>query len=65
MEAQNLKTANSFGNGKVCGNSTTNEFHNGRKGPKADLQSWPDGWKLQGPLDGTTTYGVYFLLTIE
>jgi len=29
--------ANSFGPRKVCGNSTTNEFHNGKYGPRADL----------------------------
>ena len=58
MEPQNEKTANSFGPEKVCGNSTNNEVHNGRQGPRADLSTWPEGFKLQGPLDGTTTYGV-------
>ena len=58
MEAQNLKTANSFGPRKVCGNSTNNEIHNGKQGPRADLAKWPEGFKLQGPLDGTTTYAV-------
>jgi len=58
MEAQNLKTANSFGPRKVCGNSTTQEFHKGLQGPRADLQEWPDNFKLQGPLFGVTTYAV-------
>lgn len=43
---------------KVCGNSTSNEFHHGKQGPRADLATWPEGFKLQGPLDATTTYGV-------
>lgn len=60
MEAQNLKTANSFGPRKVCGNSTNNEIHNGKQGPRADLAKWPEGFKLQGPLDGTTTYANKF-----
>ena len=62
MEPQNEKTANSFAEKKVCGNSTNNEIHNGRQGPKADLSTWPDGFKLQGPIDATTTYGVIFML---
>lgn len=48
----------SLGPRKVTGNSTSHEFHNGRQGPKADLATWPDGFKLQGPMDGTTTYAV-------
>ena len=58
MEEQNLKTANSFGPRKVCGNSTTNEFHSGKQGPRADLQEWPEGYKLQGPIYGVTRYAV-------
>ena len=58
MEAQNLKTANSFGPRKVCGNSTNNEVHSGRQGPKADLQNWPEGFKLQGEIYGVTRYAV-------
>lgn len=65
MEPQNEKTANSFGPEKVCGNSTNNEVHNGRQGPRADLSTWPEGFKLQGPLDGTTTYGVKIYINIE
>ena len=47
---------------KVCGNSTSNEFHNGIQGPRADLSTWPEGFKLQGPIDGTTTYAVQNIL---
>lgn len=65
MEPQNEKTANSFGPKKVCGNSMNNEAHNGRKGPKADLATWPEGYKLQGPIDGTTTYAVIIFTKIE
>lgn len=46
----------------MTGNSTTHEYHNGRQGPKADLATWPDGFKLQGPMDGTTTYAVNIAL---
>ena len=58
MEAQNLKTANSFATRDVCGNSTNNEIHNGKKGPKAELAQWSEGFKLEGPIDGTTSYVV-------
>lgn len=37
-------------------------MHNGTKGPRADLATWPEGFKLQGPLDGTTTYAVIIKL---
>ena len=60
MEPQNLKHAFELPEGKVTGNSLNQEAHNGRQGPKADLQSWPEGFKLQGPLDSTTTYAVTF-----
>ena len=50
--------SNSFGPRKVCGNSTTNEKHNGRTGPRADLAEWPDHYKLQGPLFSVTKYAV-------
>lgn len=45
---------------KVCGNSTTHEFHDGKKGKKADLASWSEGFKLQGPVYKVTTYQVIF-----
>lgn len=41
MEPQNEKTANSFGPRKVCGNSSSVEVHDGKKGPRADLATWP------------------------
>ena len=53
--------ANSFGPRKVCGNSTSNEFHDGKKGPRADLAGWPDHYKLQGPLYGVSNYAVIIL----
>lgn len=49
--------SNSFGPRKVCGNSTTNQFHSGKQGPRADLAQWPDHYKLQGPLFSVTHYG--------
>jgi hypothetical protein len=52
--------SNSFGPRKVCGNSTSNEFHRGKTGPRADLAEWPDHFKLQGPLFGVTNYAVTF-----
>jgi hypothetical protein len=52
--------SNSFGPRKVCGNSTSNEFHGGKTGPRADLAEWPDHFKLQGPLFGVTNYAVTF-----
>lgn len=27
-------------------------------GPRADLAKWPEGFKLEGPMDSTTTYAV-------
>ena len=51
--------ANSFGPTKVCGNSINNEVHNGKTGPKADLATWRDHYKLQGPLFGVTNYAVH------
>ena len=65
IEPQNEKTANSFGPRKVTGRSKNNEVHDGRQGPRADLQTWPEGFKLQGPLDGTTTYAVYFFVSLR
>jgi len=56
IEPQNEKHAFSLAEGKVTGNSLNQEAHNGRQGPKADLQSWPEGFKLQGPLASTTSY---------
>lgn len=53
--------ANSFGPRKVCGNSTSNEFHAGREGPRADLAEWPDHYKLQGPFYGVSNYAVIFI----
>ena len=54
--------SNSFGPRKVCGNSTTNQFHSGKQGPRADLAQWPDHYKLQGPLFSVTHYGVISIL---
>ena len=36
------------------------EFHDGKKGKKADLAQWDEGFKLQGPTYGVTTHMVYF-----
>ena len=36
------------------------EFHDGKKGKKADLAQWGEGFKLQGPTYGVTTHMVYF-----
>jgi hypothetical protein len=38
------------------------EFHDGKKGKKADLAKWGEGFKLQGPTYGVTTHMVYFFL---
>lgn len=62
MDPRAETVANSFGPTKVCGNSTSNEFHCGKTGPRADLAQWPDHYKLQGPLYGVTQYGVLDLL---
>jgi hypothetical protein len=58
MNPQAETVANSFAPADVCGNSTSNEFHSGRQGPRADLAKWPEGFKLQGPLYGVTNYAV-------
>ncbi len=62
MDPRAETVANSFGPRKVCGNSTSNEFHCGKTGPRADLAQWPDHYKLQGPLYGVTQYGVLQIL---
>jgi hypothetical protein len=41
------------------------EFHDGKKGKKADLAKWGEGFKLQGPTYGVTTHMVYFLVMIN
>lgn len=46
MEPQNEKTAFSLPKNKVCGESISHEFHNGIQGPRADLATWSDGFKL-------------------
>lgn len=44
--------------GEVPAGSTTHEFHNGAQGPKAEMATWSDGFKLQGPIASTTNYAV-------
>lgn len=50
---------------KVCGNSTTQEFHKGKNGKRADLAEWSEGFKLQGPICQVTTSSVMFILIAE
>ena len=50
---------------KVCGNSTTQEFHIGKNGKKADLAQWSEGFKLQGPICQVTTCSVIFVIILE
>lgn len=46
---------------KVCGNSMSKEFHQGKKGSKADLVEWREGFKLEGPICEITTNSVSFI----
>lgn len=45
-------------NSKVCGNSLNQEIHSGREGKRADLATWGEGFKLQGPIYSLTTNNV-------
>lgn len=47
-------------NSKVCGNSLNQQAHSGRKGKRADLAEWPEGFKLQGPMYSVTNKQVIY-----
>ena len=65
MEPQNEKQSFNLPEGKVTANTMSRETYNGKQGPKAELQSWPDGFKLQGPMASTTCYNVNGFLDLE
>jgi hypothetical protein len=65
IEPQNEKMSLLLSPSKVCGNSTTQEFHKGKNGKKADLAQWSEGFKLQGPMFNATTSSVTFLIILE
>ncbi len=65
IEPQNEKMSLLLSPSKVCGNSTTQEFHKGKNGKKADLAQWSEGFKLQGPMFDVTTSSVICLIILE